>query len=212
MWVRSQAAKRWCSAIAVSLEVPRQEGRPRSLSAITASGQSRVQNRIGPTSLRPGRVSSCLGSSDPAKTVTRPLSAMSWARRSQVPRYASRPSAATCKRASVSKTSQSGSWRRSGPVTVDLPVPLAPGTTNSGRSGNLPLVAAAGAAQHRAVAAFDCHLRSAVHAEQLLRRLGRHRAFLPVQGLPVARFSRPRTSPPRGRDPRPNAALVRRRP
>jgi hypothetical protein len=77
MWVRSQAAKCWCSATAVSLEVLRQEGRPRSLSAITASGQSRVQKRIGPMSLRPGRGSSWLGSNDPARTVTRPLSAMS---------------------------------------------------------------------------------------------------------------------------------------
>lgn len=53
MFERSQAAKRWCWAIADSLEVPRQAGRARSRLASTSSGQSRLAKWIGPTSRRP---------------------------------------------------------------------------------------------------------------------------------------------------------------
>jgi hypothetical protein len=63
MCARSQAANRWCLAIASSVEVPRQEGLRPSRPASSVSGQSRVQKRMGPMSLRAGSVSNWLGSS-----------------------------------------------------------------------------------------------------------------------------------------------------
>jgi hypothetical protein len=66
--------------------------------------------------------------------------------------------------------------------------PAGPGDHEQRQIGHLLLVAAAGAAQHRPVAAFNGNPGSAVHAEHFLGSLGCHRAILPVHGLPVARF------------------------
>jgi hypothetical protein len=68
-------------------------------------------------------------------TVALPFNATSWAMRSQVSRNTSQPSAETWRTGSPSKTSHSGSRRRSGAVTVVLPAPLGPVTTNSGSAG-----------------------------------------------------------------------------
>jgi hypothetical protein len=90
---------------------------------------------IGPISLRAGRRSSWSGVREPQRMVTRPLRPTPWASCSQVLRQLSWPTVAICHVRSASKTSQSGSSPRSGPVTVVLPVPLGPVTTNSGMAG-----------------------------------------------------------------------------
>ena len=117
----------------VSLEAPRQEGRPWSLSAMTAPGQSRVQKRIGPiaaagqgspagwaAAIRPGGHGAVerdvVGEAEPCP-------------------MASRPSAATCEQSVGLEELAVRELAAQRPVTVDLPVPLAPVTTNSGRSG-----------------------------------------------------------------------------
>jgi len=98
-------------------------------------GAVEIAEADGADELAAGSVSIWLGMRDPHRTVTRPLSAMAWASRSQVLRQVSQPSAATCRMMSVSKTSQPGRAWRSGSVIVVLPEPLAPVTTNSGKSG-----------------------------------------------------------------------------